>query len=269
MDSRLGGHGVTQPDRAAARNTSLTRKTSRGAPPDPFGDVAAPPLRLKPLYSPLQTPASDARSSQVIMTLKPSPIFDPQDDPEPSTEIIEDKDALSALWRGGTPTSSMTTHASRTDRSQLGWAFGIGMFLAALIVALAVVFRPTPGETASQPDVSDISTAPLRAPTLRTGANAVLNTSVRLRIGAKAPTETENAYRDAIYSAGYKSVEVLVMPFHIDRARIEFFADADQLAAAALARTLASIADGVMEVRNLQNVVGMPQSGHIDAWVAD
>lgn len=171
------------------------------------------------------------------------------------------------IVKGGAP-------RRRSGVADLRRAILAGLLLAVGIVGLALFLRPAPGETTLAPEATEvrryIGSGPAQA---EGGAAAPASTPaadalVRLRLDPDLTAARRDALGAAARAAGYRAVKVLPMPVPIERSRIEYFAPADRAAAEALARALAPVTGGLVEMRDLGGVGGATEPGRIDAWLA-
>ncbi len=286
----------TEPDRPAGSDRPAVLAPGPAfadAPPDPFEDVAAPPLR-----SVAEGRAARVRSVRADATSATSPA-DPDLDALGAVPIAEDRPsgaaraaaaacepagealevAVPTLGLAPQPSTSAARDAGAAPpsvhdrgRRALLLAIALGLALAAAIVALALVFRPAPAATADAAPAA-LGAGPLpAAQSAERGAAAstpVSESAVRLRIGPDLSQERRDALRAALADAGYRTVDVLPMPVPFALGRVEYFNALDRAAAEALARGLAPLTRTLLEVRDLGSADGAATPGRLEVWIAD
>lgn len=263
-------------------------------PPDPFEDLAAPPMRLGP---PRLRPVPSAGSVPVQPAPAVLPLHeDAADHPFRLTAIgpaeslappqtadaipsVEAADASTPVETAGAaggelraPARSAAAESASPGLRQLRAAVAVGLLTAAAIVALAVAFRPESLEIAAEPDAvpTALGSGPVPAPGAEAAAStAAADVAVRLRIDPDLADGRRAAFEAATDAAGYGSLEVSPTTAPIDRGRIEYFHPADKDAAEALARSLAPLTGGPVAVHDLSAVTLGAEPGRIDAWIAD
>ncbi len=149
-----------------------------------------------------------------------------------------------------------------------------GLIVAAALVVLALLLRPTAEGAAPAADAAAVPTAVASAPApdpvaAATATTPVAAVSVRLRLGPDPSDAYRDALRAAVELAGYAAVEVRSMPFPVERSRVQFYDPADRPAAEALARALAPLTGGLAEMRDLGPIAGPDEAGSLDAWLVD
>jgi hypothetical protein len=292
MNAMRGGDGfrTRRPDPGAQRPD---RVRLAEAPPDPFEDLAAPPLRLAPL------PARDAPvdgaahlAADGRPAVPPIAVFSP-DDPAPSAadgdslapQPVDPNDlpasgAHAAAARpegaqgpartepGSAPLARGASTPAAGGMRQLAVAVALGLAAAAAIVLAALLFRPAPAATA--PDApSALGSGPLPATAGRNAAaTAASEASVRLRVGPDLPAARRAALEAAVAASGYAAVDVVAGPEPVDRARVEYFHTDDRAAAEALSRSLAPLTAAPLDVVGL---VGPAPTdpGRLEVWIAE
>ncbi|MBP7000379.1 hypothetical protein [Amaricoccus sp.] len=265
-------------------------------PPDPFEDLAAPPMRLGPPpprpaparpVEPVAPPAPPAVSLASHEDLADHPFELTDAGPEAPHEggAAEARPSFEATFAGVSdpvPQPALAVRqraavapppapASRGLR-QLRAAVLVGLLTAAAIVALAVMFRPEPAaevaaDAAAVP--TELGSGPVPAPAAAgPAATAVAAAKVRLRVDPDMPEARRAALGAAIDTAGYGALEVSPTTAPIDRGRVEYFHPADEAAAEALARSLAPLTGGPLDVHDLSAITLGAEPGRIDVWVA-
>jgi hypothetical protein len=260
-------------------------------PPDPFEDVAAPPLRLVP--SPRRL--AEARAVMAVPVPAAQPAIAPLDDPADHPFVLADETppepdeseegpvaavqgpdeaALTAPAILAPVTKAAPRLAASPESSglrQLRAAVLVGLLTAVAIVALAVAFRPPQLDGAATTDAvpTELGSGPVPAPSAQPEATTTAATAVQLRVDADLPEARRAALEAAIDAAGYGALEVAPSASRIDRGRIEYFHPADKAAAEALARSLAPLTGGPIAVHDLSTVTLDAQPGRVDVWVAD
>lgn len=255
-------------------------------PPDPFEDLAAPPLRLTPSVrrqvsatpeavpepatqgfaavhdDPADRPFELAASEPAVESGREAP----SSDAPPAAPVAEAEPAPAPAPPLVSP-AAQPAPASRGLR-QLRAAVAVGLLTAAAIVALAVAFRPASLDVPVEPEgPTALGSGPV--PAQAPASTAVAAASVRLRVDSDLSETRRAALSAAVDAAGYGGLEVAEVSSPIDRSRIEFFHPADEAAAEALARSLAPLTGGPVSVHDLSGVTLGAEPGRIDVWVAD
>lgn len=281
---RLARVGVSRPSRGATPQRLVI-------PPDPFEDIAAPPLRTTPDQLPSLPAPAEKRPSAVVLRL-PEPEAHAKDAPPPEEEIAgtesadctvdkprvaervivagREDDAHNRSEARPAPVLELAPPVAparpRTSGSgQLLIAVITGLVLALAMVALALHFRPVPGVTdvpAARVETAALDPAPPAA------ATPVADAAVRLRFGPGLPEAERTVLREAVLASGFAAVDLSPLPFPVDRARIEYFRPADRPAAENLAAALQPLA-GEIDLRDLTETDGAAEPGRIDAWLAN
>lgn len=279
--------------RRSGRGGATPEPVSMDLPPDPFEDLAAPPLRLTPSVRRQVSATPEAAPDPV-----PQGFAAEQDDPADRPFELSASDPAAESWPGVVPSfdaayaalaaeaepapaprpapplmapAAPPAPASRGLR-QLRAAVAVGLLTAVTIVALAVAFRPASLDVAVEPEVpTALGSGPVPAPaaTPAPQSTAVAAASVRLRVDSELSETRRAALEAAVDAAGYGGLEVAEVSSPIDRSRIEFFHPADQAAAEALARSLAPLTGGPVAVHDLSGVTLGAEPGRIDVWVSD
>lgn len=269
--------------------------------PDPFEDIAAPPLRVGPppvrpkLVAPRPAgpapatadfPVPEAASAAPRAAPDPAVLEipaadDPLHRPFELTSLsgsdwtppeAPPKPALAPAARA--PAAAVAPRAS--GLRQLRVAVAVGLVLAAGIVALAVAFRPS-ADLAATPEVApaDAPTAlgsgpvPAPAPGRGVAATPAAAASVTLRVEAGVPQGRREALEAAILAAGYAGVAAGPVGAGVERGRIEYFHAADRDAAEGLARSLAPLTGQPLGVHDMSAVTLDAAPGRLDVWIAD
>ncbi len=281
-------------------------------PPDPFGDIAAPPLRVAPAARARDASrrSDDERSeteaggqapksatTEVIVLMNPLAAAPAPSDAGRSAAAGADSGAgidavptfdaaaRSGMSNGpraaGFPASSPAAasavdapDAHSSGRRQLRIGVLVGLILAAGIVVLAIMFRPTPAKTAAIPAPAAVltlegSSVEGSAGGQDAGATATSATDVLLRTGPVFGSARLDQLRTAVLGAGYRSVALHPMPFATGRPRIEYFHADDRAAAETLRRVLEPLAGPPLDLRARTGAeVGM-RIGRIDVWFGE
>lgn len=177
-------------------------------------------------------------------------------------------------------------HVARTGqlRGVAIW-IGLGAFVAAAIVAAAVLFRPSeqppeaeqvaPAVDAPADGAADGGSAPVTEPAPAGPARQVADAAllpvrvVRLRIGPEVGETRRDALVSALKGAGVPEVVVEPLPFRIATSRIGYYRDDDLAAAQALARAISpTVGDGsAIGVRDYGELLTDPEPGRLDLWI--
>lgn len=250
------------PPAAEPPGVIVLRRPLREAPFAPGQEAASPP---SPPEEPIATRLRrTARDETPPPAARPHASPPPQAVPAPPPEMGANEPAPALGEDEGEPVLRAEPEPwRRSARTELNVGVGVGLVLAVVIVALAVLFRPTVDGAANMVR-TDIASAPVPAP----AALALGDATVRLRFGPDAGADRRAALGAAVEAAGAGDVELLSMPFEIDRARIEYFHSDDRAAAAALSRTLAPLA-GALDLRDLGAVGASSEPGRIEVWLTE
>lgn len=248
--------------------------------PDPFEDIAAPPLRVGP---PPVRPTLVA-STPMPRAADPADLVAADDDLHRPFELTDPADPAGAAFDA--PPQPAMAAASRAHAApapvsglrQLRAAAAFGLVLAAGIVALAVAFRPAPapegagavvagaGETGAP---TALGSGPVPAPAVGdAAATPAAAITVNLKVGTGAPEGRSQALEAAIVAAGYGGVSTQPVASDIERSRIEYFHAADRDAAEALARSLAPLTGQPLGVHDMTAVTIDAAPGRIDVLIA-
>jgi hypothetical protein len=228
--------------------------------PDPFEDVAAPPLRRGRRLSP---PAVDV-----------APATRAESTPAAEAAIGADADASNAVDGPAAPVVTApespvpgVAAAGDPGMRQLRLAVVIGVLAAAAIVALAVLFRPAPAATRPEPPVA-LGSGPLPTPAAAAARAVapVATTGVRLRLGPDVTPQRRAAIAGALVAAGYPAPEAAPSEGAPGAPRVEIARAADRPAAEALARALAPLTGAPLPVRE---AAAGGAGGGIEVWLVE
>lgn len=235
------------------------------APPDPFEDLAAPPLRLTPRseqprvvpFPRAQAPVEAAPAASGPAPLRPAAPIADADQPDIQAGSQPGLQAIRAL-----PPAHRRSGGSRRE---IGLALVVGFVIAAAIVAGAVYLRPAPGDA---PAMTALGSGPTPdAQASQVAATPVSDVTVRLRLPAGVDAARPQALRDALAAAGFARVEVSTLTQPIGAARVDYAHPEDRAAAETLAQALAPLAGGALAAEALPGSTDAGPVGHVNLWI--